>query len=155
MEESTSVQEHDQLREAIDALQREITELRNSADQASDEASEHIKTRIQQVKADNAAHQKPAPGTSGQAARQADNQWQSIKADAAARMRQLHERAERRRDEHDVKTAVEVAEYAEVDAIDVLDFAWWSVRQAELAVLDAIRARALAEERKAASRMTG
>jgi hypothetical protein len=66
------------------------------------------------------------------------------------KMRDLHDRIDRKRDELDVKAAVDDAEGAEEDAVDALDFAGWAVGQAELAVLDAIDARAWANERAAA-----
>jgi hypothetical protein len=45
------------------------------------------------------------------------------------------------RDELDAKRAEHHAEVAEGDALDAVDFAWWAVEQAELAVLDAADAR--------------
>jgi hypothetical protein len=75
-----------------------------------------------------------------------------MKADVSAKMRDLQGRIDRKRDELDVKRAEQDAEVAEDNAVDALDFAWWAVKQAELAVLDSIDARAWADERAAASR---
>jgi hypothetical protein len=58
---------------------------------------------------------------------------------------------DRKRDEHDVKTAAKDADAAEQDAADALDYASWAVDQAQLAVLDAVDARTWADERAAAS----
>ncbi len=74
-----------------------------------------------------------------------------MKDDAAAKMRDLHARADRKKEELDVKRAEGYAEAAEDDAVDALDFVWWAFEQAELSVLDAIDARAWAEERATAS----
>ncbi len=75
-----------------------------------------------------------------------------MKADAAARFRDVQDRIGRRREELDVKKAAQHAEAAEEDALDALDLAWLVTGQAELAVLDAIAARAGADERAASSR---
>src|SRR5262245_10740591 len=88
---------------------------------------------------------------SGQAAGRAQSQWQSLKADADAKIKDLQDRIGRKREERDVKKAEKEAESAEQDADDALDYAAWAVDQAQLAVLDAIDARAWADARAAAS----
>jgi hypothetical protein len=65
-------------------------------------------------------------------------------------MRDLHDRIERKRAE--VSADIADATDAENAAVDALDYAAWTVRQAQLTVLDAIDASALADERAAASR---
>jgi hypothetical protein len=59
-------------------------------------------------------------------------------------MRELKQRIQQRRDEHDAKDAAKAADRAEDYAADSLDFAAWAIEQAELDVLEAIDARALA-----------
>jgi hypothetical protein len=66
-------------------------------------------------------------------------------------MQDLQDRIGRKRDELDAKRAEHHAEVAEGDALDAVDFAWWAVEQAELAVLDAADARTWADERAAAT----
>ena len=100
-----SVGESDQLREYVDALQEQVTHLKIAADQAREETSAQLRTRIEQAKADAAAHQEPAREQAGQAAGRTQSQWQSMKADAAAKMRDMHDRIGRKRDELDVKMA--------------------------------------------------
>jgi hypothetical protein len=141
----------DQLRENVDALQKQVTHLKDAADQAREETSAQVRTRIEQAKADVAAHEEPARDKAGQAAGRTQSQWQSMKADAAAKMQGLHGRMGRKRDELDAKMAEDDAEGVEEDAVDALDYARWAVGQAELAVLDAIDARTWADERAAAS----
>ena len=147
-----SVREPDPLREHIDALQKQVAELRDSAERALGETSEQVEERIRQVKAQPSAQQETLRDKAGQAAGHARSPWQSIKADAAARFRDAHDRIDRRREELDVKKAGQHAEAAEEDALDALDLAWLVTGQAELAVLDAIAARAWADERAASSR---
>ena len=140
------------LRERVDAVQRQAVELKQAVDQVREESREQVKARIQQVKADVAAHQEAARAKAQQAADRAQGQWQSMRADATAKMQDLQDRIGRQRDELDAKRADHHAEVAEYDAVDAVDFAWWAVEQAELAVLDAADARAWADERTAATR---
>ena len=137
--------------EQIDALQQRAAELKSSADQARHETDEQIKTRIDKTRADIAARQDAVKAKAGQAADHAQSQWKSMKADAAAKTQDLHDRMDRKRDERDVKKAEREAEAAEEAAADALDYALWVVDQAELAVLDAIDARSWADARAAAS----
>jgi cell division septum initiation protein DivIVA len=142
--------EPDRVREYVDTLQKQITHLKAAMDLARKETSEQVRTRIQQVKADMAA-QESASEPAGQATGRAQNRWQSIKADAAAKAQDMHDRMDRKRDELDAKSAQQDAEGAEEDALDALGFARWAVGQAEVAILDAIDARAWADERAAAT----
>lgn len=91
----------DQLREYFDALQNQVTHLKDVADQAREETSAQVRARIEQAKTDVAADQEPAREKAGQAVGRGQSQWQSMKADAAARMRDLHGRIGRKRDELD------------------------------------------------------
>ncbi|HEX6527244.1 MAG TPA: hypothetical protein VF070_45635 [Streptosporangiaceae bacterium] len=145
-----SVREPDRAREYVDTLQKQVTHLKTAMDLARKETSEQLRTRIQQVKADMAA-QESATDKAGQAAGRTQSQWQSIKANAAAGARDLHDRMDRKRHELDVKTAERDAEDTEENALDALSFARWAVEQAEVAVLDGIDARAWADEQAAAS----
>ena len=145
-----SVREPDRVQEYVDTLQKQVTHLKTAMDLARRETSEQVRTRIQQVKADMAA-QESASDKAGQAAGRTQSPWQSIKANAAAGARDLHDRMDRKRHELDVKTAERDAEDTEENALDALSFARWAVEQAEVAVLDAIDARAWADEQAAAS----
>ena len=145
-----SVAESDRLREYVDALQKQVTHLKDAADQAREETSAQVRARIEQAKADAAADQEPARDEAGRAAGRGHGQWQSMKADAAAKMQDLHGRMGRQRDQLDANMAEDDADAAGEDAVDALGYARWAVGQAELAVLDAIDARAWADERAAA-----
>ncbi len=144
-------EEYMSVSEQVDALQKRIADLKSSADQAQHETNEQIKARIGQAKADIAARQNAVKAKAELAADQAEGQWKSMKADAAAKTQDLRDRIGRKRDEHDVKKAEREAETAEEDATDALDYASWAVDQAGLAVLDAIDARMWADARAAAS----
>lgn len=84
----------------------------------------------------------------GQAADRAPSPWQSIKANATTGARDLQDRIDRKRHDLDAKSA---ERGAEENALDALGFARWAVKQAEVAVLDAVDTRARADERAAAS----
>jgi hypothetical protein len=135
----------------VDTLQKRAADLKSSFDQARQETNEQVKARVDQTKADIAAHDSAAKEKAGQAAGRAQSQWKSMQADAAAKRQDLQDRIARKRDQHDVKMAEEDAEAAEEDAADALDYATWVVEQAKLAVLDAVDARTWADARAAAS----
>jgi hypothetical protein len=135
----------------VDTLQKRAADLKSSFDQARQETNEQVKARVDQTRADIAAHDSAAKEKAGQAAGRAQSQWKSMQADAAAKRQDQQDRMARKRDQHDVKVAEEEAEAAEEDAADALDYATWVVDQAKLAVLDAVDARTWADARAAAS----
>ena len=137
--------------EQVDALQAKVAELKSSLDASRHETNEQIKARVATARAKAEAAQHTVHGEADQAADHAHTQWQSFKADTSAKMAELRGRIERKRDERDVKAAERDAEAAEDDAADALDYAAWAIDQAEVAVLDAVDARAWADARAAAS----
>ena len=139
------------LSEQADALQAKAADLKSSLDASRNETNEQIKARLASAKTKADAAKETVHGQAGQAADRAHAQWQSFKADTSAKMQQLQEQIERKRDEHDVKAAEKDAESAEDNAAGALDYAAWAIDQAELAVLDAADARAWADARAAAS----
>lgn len=149
-----SLRDSQALREWIDALQEQATELRTTVDLARQGNSEQVRARIAQLRADIAADRGSAREKAGQSAGQVQSQWQSIRADAVARTQDMHDRINRKHDELDAKEAERHAEHAETDAEQALDFAWWAVGEAQLSVLHALDARAWADERMATSRAT-
>ena len=145
-----STRESEEVRDHIEALQRQVTELKESVEQARQESSEKITARVEQVK-EALNRQSDSASNAGQAADQPPSQWQAMKAEAAAKTRDLHDHLERKRGEVRADVADDDAITAEGAAMDTLDFAAWAVRQAELGVLGAIDARARADERAAAA----
>jgi hypothetical protein len=134
----------------IDALQQRATELKNSFEQSKKETSDQVKKRLDQAKADAEARQDAVKKKTEQAVGHAQSQWAQMKADAAAKRAAFQERVDRRRDEHDLKTAERDAQDAEDDAADALDYAAWVIDQAQVAVLDAVDARTYADTLSAA-----
>jgi phosphopentomutase len=139
------------LSEQVDALQAKVADLKSSLDASRHETNEQIKARVANAKAKADAAKETVHGKADQAADHAHTQWQSFKASNSAKMQELQERIERKRDERDVKAAERDAERAEDNAADALDYASWAIDQAEVAALDAADARAWADARAAAS----
>jgi hypothetical protein len=77
----------------------------------------------------------------------AQSKWAQMKADAAARREDIQAKIEKRADQLDAKAAATDADWAEQDAADALDYAVYVIYDAQLAVLDALDARAYADER--------
>jgi hypothetical protein len=82
-----------------------------------------------------------------QTADRAESKWAQMKADAAARREDIKAKIDKRADQLDAKAAAADADWAEQDAADALDYAVYVVYDAQLAVLDALDARAYADER--------
>ena len=81
-----------------------------------------------------------------QAADSARAKWAQLKADAAAKMSDVKANIDKRTRHMDAKVAANDADWAEADAAEALDFADWAVENAQLAILDAIHARAYADK---------
>jgi len=69
-----------------------------------------------------------------------------MKADASAKTDDLQARIDKRAGQIDANLAASDAAWAEDDAAAAIDYATWTVENARLAVLDAIDARAYADE---------
>lgn len=142
--------ESEAVRDHTDALQRQVTELNESVEQARRETSQKIEARVQQVQ-EALNGRSASAGDAQQTADQPQNQWQAMKAQLAAKTSDTHGRLERKRGEVRADVADDDATLAEGAAVDALDFASWAVSQAEVSVLDAIDARARADDRAAAA----
>ena len=77
----------------------------------------------------------------------AKSKWAQMKADAAAQREDIKAKINKRTDQLDAKAAATDADWAEDDAAEAIDYAVWMVYDAQLAVLDALDARAYADER--------
>ena len=86
------------------------------------------------------------PAAVDEAAASARSMWAQIRFDAAAKLDDFEARMDRRAGQRDAKLAARQADGAEADAADAIEFAAWTVDHARLAVLDAIDARAYADE---------
>ena len=105
-----------------------------------------LRQRIDQAKADVDLAAKDARQDASAAAGSARSKWAQMKTDAAAKMDDLQDKMDKRADQIDANIAADQAYGAEADAADAIDFAAWTVDNARLAVLDAIDARAYADD---------
>ncbi len=87
----------------IDALQKKAADLKDSFEKSRKETNDQVKARLSHAKADIDDRQNAVKDKGEQAADRTRSQWQSMKADATAKVQAMHDRVDRKRDEHDVK----------------------------------------------------
>ncbi len=99
------VRESEQLWERVDALQKQVADLKDAVGQAREENSEQVRARIQQIKEDIATRRESTREKTEKVTERAQSQWQSVKDDVTEKMHDLQERINRKRDELDIKMA--------------------------------------------------
>lgn len=124
------------------ALQERVADARGSVQAAGSESRDQLKRRIEQARVVGergiSETQRPAPAPT--------SKWDQMRANAADKMNEIKARIDQRGQEMDADLAATDADLAETDADAAIDQAVWAVDNARLAVLDAIDARAYAEE---------
>jgi hypothetical protein len=130
----------------LDELQQRAAEANAAAQAAASESREQLRQRIDQAKADVEQEASDARQDATAAAASAKSKWAEMKADATAKLDDFEAKMDRRADQRDAKLAARQADGAEADAADAIEFAAWTVDHARLAVLDAIDARAYADD---------
>lgn len=138
------------LLERINQIQDKVSELRADADLGREGSSEQIQARVLQERADSPARQQSAGDKARHIAQREPGRWRQMCAEAVAKARAFEDRLYRKHDELEAKRAASDADVAEGDALDALDFACCAVERAEIAVQNAVDARARADERPAA-----
>jgi hypothetical protein len=136
----------------LDDLRVKVADVQASVRAAANETHEQIQERIgeAQVKLDKEA--KAAKAQADMAGDQAQDQWQKVKADAAARIAKAKRGIDHRGDQFDADMAESDAAWAESDAEAAIDFAEYAVESARVAILDAIDAKAYSRQKAAAVR---
>ena len=137
--------------EQVDALQKRAADLKNSFETAQTENNEQVRARISKAKADAAQGQGELNAKANQKAEEAKSRWAAMKADLAAKMDKLQADIDRKEDERDAKAAERDADRAEDNAMDALDYAAWTVEQAEIAIFYAVDARGWADSLRSTS----
>jgi hypothetical protein len=133
--------------ERLEALQQRVAAARAAVQDAASESREQIRQRIDQTQVDVHRVMEDARQRADQAATGAHSKWAQLRTDASAKMEDVKDKIDKRNRQLDAKAADREADWAESDAIAALDFADWAVDNAWLAMLDAIDARAYADER--------
>jgi hypothetical protein len=132
--------------ERLDALQQRVAAAKADVQAAATESREQIGKRIDQAQGDLDRAAKNAKQQTEQAADRARTKWAQVRTDATAKMENVKEKIDKRNRQMDAKMAARDADWSDADAADAIQFAEWAVDNAELAILDAIDARAYADE---------
>src|SRR4029450_13290223 len=136
----------------LDELQQRVAATKATVQAAATESREQLRQRVGQAQQDAKDAQQRAQQRADQTTDRARGKFAQMKADAAAKMDDVQAKIDRRTRQLDAKAAATDADWGEADAADALDFADWAVDNAQLAILDAIDARAYADDlAKAAS----
>jgi len=138
--------QHTNFSTRLDDLQKRVVTARSAVQTAATESDAQLKERIDRAQADLDQSVKNARQDVSQAADSARAKWAQLKADAAAKMSDVKANIDKRTRQMDAKAAANDADWAEADAAEALDFADWAVENAQLAILDAIHARAHADK---------
>ena len=138
--------QHTNFNARLDDLQQQVATTRSAVQAAAAESDAQLKERIDRAQADLDQSAAKARQEVSQAADSARAKWAQVKVDAAAKMSDVKANIDKRSRQLDAKGAANDADWAEADAADALDFADWAVENAQLAMLDAIHARAYADK---------
>ena len=130
----------------LDDLQQRVATARSAVQAAAAESDDQLRQRIDRAQADLDQSVKNARQGVSQAADGARAKWAQLKADAAAKMSDVKANIDKRTRQMDAKVAADDADWAEADSVEALDFADWAVENAQLAMLDAVHARAHADK---------
>ena len=128
----------------LDDLQQRVATVTSAVQTAASESDTQLKERIDLAQADLDRSVENARQEASQAADSARARWAQLRADAAVKVSDVKANIDKRTRHVDAKVAADDADWAEADAAEALDFADWAVENAQLAILDAIHARAYA-----------
>jgi hypothetical protein len=136
----------------LDELRVKLADVQTSVRVAKTETHDQIQQRIGDAQGKLDKEAKAAKAQADRAGDQAQEQWKKVKADAAVRIAKAKRTIDHGGDQFDADMAESDAEWAESDAEDAIDFAAYAVESARVAILDAIDARAQAQQKAAAVR---
>lgn len=118
---------------------------------AAEEDRQQLRQRIDTAEVDANLALKDADQNLGKAAVEARSKWAQMRADASTKMAEAKAKMDQRGEKIDAALAESDAEMAEADATAAIDFAGWAIDNARLSSLDAIDARAYADQLKAST----
>ena len=127
-------------------LEKRTSAALTSVKSAATESRDQLRERIDQAQVDLDLAGKDAEQKAGEAGERAQSKWAQMKADATAKKDDVKAKIDKRNAQLDAKMAANDADWAEADAIDAIDYAQWTVENARLVALDALDARAYANE---------
>src|SRR4029453_3740307 len=130
--------QHTNFSTRLDDLQKRVATARSAVQTAATESDAQLKERIDRAQADLDQSVQNTRQEISQAADSGHAKWAQLKADAAAKMSNVQANIDKGARQGDAKVAENDADWAETDAAEALDFADWTVENAQLAILDAI-----------------
>jgi hypothetical protein len=110
------------------------------------ESREKLGQRIDQAQVAVSQAATDAQEKAGQAGDSARSKWAQLRADAAGKADDVKAKVDKRGRQLDAKAAASDADWAESEAAEALALAVWAIDNSQLAALDAIDARARADE---------
>jgi uncharacterized protein (DUF2225 family) len=131
----------EQLKELSDRAAKAETKVAT----AQQESKEKVEASLQKSKADAEARQASFKANVQAKQSAAASDWEALQADFHQKTQQIKNKIETEREAREVKKANKRAEDAEEYAMAVIMYAYMTVDEAEVAVLEAIGARAYAD----------
>src|SRR5215207_8136824 len=138
--------QHTNFSTRLDDLQKRVATAKSTVQAAATESDAQLKERIDRARADLDHSVQNSRQDVSQAADSARAKWAQLKADTAAKMSDVKANIDKRTRHVDAKVAAKDADWADADAAEALDFANWAVENAQLTILDAVQARAYADQ---------
>jgi hypothetical protein len=130
----------------FEELEKRTSDALATVRSAATASRDQLRGQIDQAQVDLDLAGKDAKQEAGEAADRAQTKWAQMKADAKSRMDDVKAKIDKRNAQLDAKMADNDAEEAEAEAADAIDYAEWTVQNARLVALDALDARAYANE---------
>jgi len=132
------------LSEQLTELAARAAKLEKSATAAQQENKAKLETRIETAKAETKAmHQTFNARVQSMEAKTSEH-WTELKQNFDNRIKQIKQELDERKDSRDLKRSQTRADRAENNAEAAISFALYSIAEAEVAVLEALDARAFA-----------
>jgi DNA polymerase II small subunit/DNA polymerase delta subunit B len=133
------------LSEQLKDLSDRVSKAETKATTAQQESKEKVEASLQKSKAD--AEARRASFKTDVQAKQAAaaSDWEALQADFHQKTQQIKNKIETEKEAREVKKAIKRAEDAEDYAVAAIMYVYMAVDEAEVAVLEAIAARAYAD----------
>lgn len=132
--------------EKIEALQDRVSATKMATQTAINESHEQLKLRAAQLEDSSAPAAETTETETETEETGSRSGWDQMKADVSEKRQHTKSKIDKRNRHMDAKAAKKDAEWAESEALAAIDFATGAVVNAEVAILDAIDARLLADE---------
>lgn len=133
------------LSDYLQELANHVADAEKKAEAAEQESKEKVEASIQKSKADAKARQESFKADVKKHQEATAMHWQELQEDYHQRVQQIKNKFKTEKETMEAKQAIGRADDAEAYAKYAIDFAMMSIDEAEVAVLEAIDARAYAE----------